>query len=114
MPGPLDLSNADLTGFDPLEPGRYNAEVFDIAMDAVKNADGTGKMPTGTPMVKFEFVLTEEPNVNRHLWAQFVIPPKDYDKSKAAKMKGMLARAFIGLGESEEKVLSKDFDPDFE
>jgi hypothetical protein len=112
MPGPLNLSDADMKGFDPLEPGRYNAEVVEITMDAVKNEGG--KMPKGTPIVKFQFKITDEEYNNRRVWTQFVVPPKDYDKSKAAKMKGMLARTFIALGTPEEVVLSKDFDPDFD
>jgi len=115
-PGPLNLSDADLTGFEPLDPGRYNAEVFEITMDAVKNTSGEGKMPAGTPMVKVQFKLTnnDESIENRRVFTQFVIPPKDYDKAKAAKMKGMLARFFIATGDAEEVVLNKDFDPDFE
>lgn len=120
MPGPLNLSDADLSGFEPLNPGRYNAEVFEITMDAVKNTSGEGKMPAGTPMVKIQFKLgdfeDEKGNTvtNRRVFTQFVIPPKDYDKAKASKMKGMLARFFIATGDAEEVVLSKDFDPDFE
>lgn len=109
--GPLDLSNADMKGFDPLEPGRYNAEVVEITMDAVKNE---GKTPIGTPIVKFQFKITDEEYDNRRVWTQFVVPPKDYDKAKAAKMKGMLARTFIALGTPEEEVLAKNFDPDFD
>ena len=111
--GPLNLSDADMKGFDPLEPGRYNAEVFEITMDAVKNATGAGKMPAGTPMMKVQFKITDEEYANRRVWTQFVIPPKDYDKSAAAKMKGMLARFFIALGTPEEEVLNKNFSPDF-
>ena len=109
--GPLNLSDADMKGFDPLEPGRYNAEVVEITMDAVKNE---GKTPIGTPIVKFQFKITDEEYANRRVWTQFVVPPKDYDESKAAKMKGMLARTFISLGTPEEEVLAKNFDPDFE
>ena len=113
MPGLLNLSDADMGGgFEALEPGRYNAEVFDIAWDAVKNAGG--KTPVGTPMMKVEFRLTDESANNRHAWTQFVVPPKDHDKEKAAKMKGMIARFFVALGDTEEAVRSKDFDPDFE
>jgi hypothetical protein len=114
MAGPLNLSDADLSGFEPLNPGRYNAEVFEITMDAVKNTSGEGKMPAGTPMVKVQFKLTDESVENRRVFTQFVIPPKEYDKAKASKMKGMLARFFIATGDSEETVLNKDFDPDFE
>ena len=110
--GLLNLSDADMSGFEPLDPGRYNAEVFDITMDAVKNPGG--KTPVGTPMIKVEFKLTDEGTSNRHAWTQFVVPPKDYDKEKAAKMKGMIARFFVAMGDTEEAVRSKDFDPDFE
>jgi len=114
--GLLDLSGSDLSGFEPLEPGRYNARVFDISLDAVKNA---GKVPVGTPMIKIQYKLTGNEHMgegleNRRVWQQFVVPPKDYDQQKAAKMNGMIARFFIALGESEETVRSKKFDPDFE
>jgi hypothetical protein len=112
--GPLNLQDADMKGFDPIEPGRYNAEVFAITMDAVKNTSGEGKMPAGTPMVKVQFKITDSEYENRRVFTQFVIPPKDYDKSAAAKMKGMLARFFIALGTPEEEVLNKNFDPDFD
>jgi hypothetical protein len=112
MPGLLNLADADMGGFEALDPGRYNAVVHDMTMDAVKNAGG--KTPVGTPMIKVEFKITDEGAGNRHAWTQFVVPPKDYDKEKAAKMKGMIARFFVALGDSEEAVRSKDFDPDFE
>lgn len=114
MSGPLNLADADMKGFDPLEPGNYNAEVFEMKMDAVKNTSGEGKTPAGTPMLKIQFKITDEEYENRRVFSSFVIPPKDYDKSKAAKMKGMLARAFIALGTPEEEVLNKNFDPDFD
>lgn len=112
--GLLDLSNADLSGFEPLEPGRYNAEIFEIKWDTIKNADGQGKMPAGTPLLKVQFRLTDEGVENRRVFSQYVNPPKDYDKEKAAKMKGMIARFFIALGIDEDVVKSKDFDPDFD
>jgi len=114
MTGPLNLSDADMKGFDPLEPGRYNAEVVEMTMDAVKNTSGEGKTPAGTPMVKVQFKITDEEYENRRVWVTYVVPPKDYDKSKAAKMKGMIARLFIALGVPEEEVLNKNFDPDFD
>jgi len=115
MPGLLNLSNADMSGFEPLNPGRYNAEVFEISIDAVKNAGG--KTPVGTPMIKVQFKLTGNEGdglENRRVWTQFVVPPKDYDAGKAAKMNGMIARFFVALGDPEETVRSKNFDPDFQ
>jgi len=112
MAGPLNLADADLSGFEPLDPAQYNAEIFEITWDAVKNEDG--KTPKGTPMMKIQFKLTDEGVDNRRVFTQYVIPPKDYDKAKAAKMKGMVARFFMALGFEEDEVRSKDFEPDFE
>lgn len=110
--GPLNLSDADIKGFEALDPGRYNAEVFEITMDAVKN--DTGKMPIGTPMMKVQLKLTDEGVENRRVFTQYVIPPADYDAKKRNTMNGMVARFFIALGEDEKKVTSGKFDPDFE
>ena len=118
--GPLNLADAELKGFDAVDAGRYNAEVFAITMDAVKNASGEGKMPAGTPMIKVQFKLVsdasgnEEGINNRRVFASYVVPPKDYDPKKAAMMKGMIARLFIALDDPEDKVVSKNFDPDFD
>lgn len=118
--GPLDLSGADLKGFDALDAGRYDAEVVEVSWDAVKNADGTGKLPTGTPMLKAQLRVLE-PKIDgevidqdRRVFTQYPNPPADYDPKKRAIMQGMLARFFIALGFTEEQVKSKKFDPDFE
>jgi hypothetical protein len=115
--GPLNLADADLKGFDAVEAGAYNCTVFAMTLEAVKNTSGQGKMPAGTPMIKVQFATTEDNEgveANRRFFSQYIIPPADYDASKAAKMKGMLARVFIALGESEEDVRNKKFNPDFE
>lgn len=118
--GPLNLGDANLKGFDAVDPGRYNAEVFEMSLDAVKNASGTGKMPAGTPMIKIQYKLLSDANgttdgiENRRVFQTLVIPPKDYDAGKAATMKGMIARLFIALGTAEETVVSDSFNPDFE
>ena len=114
MSGPLNLSDADTSGFDAIEPGRYNAEIFEMKMDAVKNTLGTGKLPAGTPCVKVQFKLTDEGVDNRRVFAQYNIPGPDYDAGKAAKMKGMFVRFLIATGDKEEDVKSKKFAPDFE
>jgi hypothetical protein len=120
--GPLNLSDADTSEprFEALPPGRYNAEVFEITPDVVKNLSGTGKMPAGTPMIKVQYRLLSDARGetkginNRRVWQTFVIPPADYDEQKAQNMRSMLARFFIALGTPEETVLSAGFDPDFE
>jgi hypothetical protein len=117
--GPLNLSDADTRGFEAIEAGRYPAEVFEMKMDAVKNADGRGKMPAGTPMIKVQFKITdpelkEVKGYEPRVFAQYIIPPAEYDAAKAAKIKGMLVRFFTALGVPEDQVKSKKFDPDFE
>jgi len=115
--GPLNLSDADTSGFEAVDPQRLNAEVFQITQDAVKNTSGQGKMPAGTPMIKVQWRATED-NVegleNRRFFSSFVIPPKDYDKGKAQKMKGMLVNFLTAIGEDEEAVRGKGYSPDWE
>jgi hypothetical protein len=65
-------------------------------------------------MIKVQFKITDEGFVNRRAFAQYIIPPKDYDKEKAAKIKGMLVRFLMALGEDEAKVKSAKYEPDFE
>jgi len=112
MSNPLNLSDADLSGFEAIDPGRYNAEVFEMSWDAVKNAGG--KTPVGTPMLKIQFRLTDEGVENRRVFTQYVVPPADYDPKKKATMNGMIAQYFIALGFTEEQVKDKKFNPDFE
>lgn len=118
--GVLDLSGADLKGFDALDAGRYDAEVFAITMDAVKNISGEGKLPAGTPLMKVQFKILNPViegvaiEQDRRCFTQYAIPPKGYDPKKSATMNGMIARFFIATGDDEAKVLSKTFDPDFE
>lgn len=113
--GLLDLSDADLKGFEPLEPGRYPAVIHEITWDATKN---DGATPKGTPMIKVQYRINDPeatpPIVNRAVWTQFVVPPKGHDAGKAQKMKGMIARFFIALGDTEEAVRNPKWDPDFE
>ncbi len=124
MAGPLNLSDADLGGFDAVESGSYNAEVFAMTEDAIKNTDGTGKMPAGTPMIKVQFKLLSAADgdasvENRRVFSQYTVPPKEYEdrdaqhKKNAQMMRGMIARLFIALGDTEDKVRNAKFDPDF-
>jgi len=117
--GPLNLSDADTRGFEAIDAGRYPAVIQEIKMDAVKNADGTGKMPAGTPMIKVQFKITDEElkeakGYEPRVFAQYIIPPKDYDKAKAAKIKGMLVNFLTAVGEDEAAVKSNKYEPDLE
>lgn len=116
--GPLDLSDANLEGFKPLDPGQYNGEIFEVSMDAVKNEGGN--LPVGTPGMKVQVKLLSDKDgntegiENRRVFTNFWIPPKTYDAKKAGTMKGMIARFFMALGYTEEQVRDKKFSPDFE
>lgn len=117
--GPLNLSDADLKGFEALDAGRYDAEIFEIKWDATKGGENA-KMPAGTPLMKVQckvlnpVIKGEAIDQDRRVFTQFVSPPKDYDKKKAATMKGMIARFLIASGDTEEMIRSPKFDPDFE
>lgn len=116
----LDLGNADIKGFAALDAGRYAAEVYEVSWDHIKNADGTGKMPAGTPMLKVQFKVLQPlidgvpVDQDRRVFTQYVNPPKDYDAKKSSIMKGMIARFFIAIGFTEEEVKDKKFDPELE
>jgi hypothetical protein len=118
MAGPLNLADATEQNFDAIDAGRVRARVHEVSMDAVKNENG--KLPKGTPGVKFQFAaLDENPEYddaigNRRFFNTYWIPPKDYDKQKAGTLKGMLLSTLKALGENEDEVRSKDYDPDWE
>lgn len=117
--GPLNLGDADLKGFEALDAGRYDAEVFEIKWDATKGGENA-KLPAGTPLMKVQLRVLE-PKIDdvvldqdRRVFTQFAIPPADYDKKKRSVMTGMVARFFIAIGEDEKKVVSAKFSPDFD
>jgi len=106
--GALDLSDADTSGFAALDSGTYESELFDYKIVGTKGGEGS-KMPANTPMIKLQFKVIEEEFLNRRLFDQFVIPPADYDKEKAAKMKGALVRFLVAMGLEEDAVKNKKF-----
>lgn len=114
MTGPLDLSDANLEGFAPLDPGRYNAEIFEMTWDATKGGP-EAKLPKGSPLLKIQ-VRVLEPQINgavvegdRRAFGQFAIPPKDYDPKKRATMLGMVGNFFQALGYDEKQVKDPKF-----
>ena len=105
----LDLSGADLKGFEPVPAGSYPCKVFEVSMGEVS---GNGKLPQGTPKLQVTFIVTEGDFKDRRFWSNYAIPPADYEK--AAQLKGMLVRFFTALGYDEKKLVSGKFslDPD--
>jgi hypothetical protein len=53
-------------GFTPLPNGRYLLEVTDWELTETKNP---GKLPVGTPGIKWEFTVVDGEHENRKLWA---------------------------------------------
>lgn len=121
--GPLNLSDADTSGFDPLPSETYKAEIFKVTKRTIGD-DTEGKLPPGTAGVSVQFKiigngdLTEEGEdyeyYNRRVFNNFWLPGEDYDKSKGAKMKGMFVRFLVAIGYEESEVMSGNFDPDFD
>lgn len=110
MTGPLNLSDANLAGFEAVDPGRYNCTVYSMEFDATTNP--AGNLPVGSPIIKITYQATEDnPDgvPGRRFWQNLYVPPSDYDEKKAQNMKGMIARTFIALGEDEATVVSKKF-----
>lgn len=108
--GALDLSGADTSGFAPLDPGVYPAVVHEAEMTETKGGP-QAKMPEGTPMLKVQFRITD-PDDNHRAFGNYPIPGPDYDKDKAAKLKGNLVNMLVALGYDEKKITSGKFDLD--
>lgn len=117
--GPLDLSGADTSGFEPVDSGLYKASIFDAEWRAVKNEGG--KLPVGTPMLNVHFRLSEKVGApdydvdNRRVFSNYIIPPADYADAKAAsRMKGMFVKLLTDAGYDEKKVTKPGFSLDIE
>lgn len=103
----LDLSGADLKGFEPVPAGSYPCQVYEASMGEVS---GEGVLPAGTPKLMVTFRVTEGEYQNRRFWGNYSIPPADYEK--AATLKGMLVRFLTALGYDEKKLVSGKFNLD--
>lgn len=112
---PLDLGDADTSGIEAIDAGRYPAVLDDLQMDTVKNTSGRGSLEAGTPMIKARFRITQEINgsTNRKVFNNYYpILPKGYDKTKAARLKGMFVNFLVALGEDEDAVRAKGYELD--
>ena len=103
----LDLSGADLKGFEPVPAGSYPCRVYEASKG---ETGGQGKLPAGTPKLMVTFVVTEGEYESRRFWSNYSIPPADYEK--AAQLKGMLVRFLTALGYDEKKLTSGKFNLD--
>lgn len=110
--GFLDLSDADTSGFDPIPPQRYEAEIYGYEH---KESGETSKVP-GTPMLNIQFRVTApEEFENRRVFRNYMMPGDDYPEAdKAKKMKGMLVSLFEACGFTQEEIMSGTFEPDLD
>lgn len=112
FPATLDLSGADLKGFDPIPTGTYDAVVFSAEAIEAENPDG--KLPMGTPGINVQFKIDGGPFDNRRVWNRYWMPPAEYDEEKRKKTLGMLARFLMAIGYPEEQVTGGGFNLDLE
>jgi hypothetical protein len=103
----LDLSGADLKGFDAIPSGSYDAIIFEVGEVETENPDGN--LPVGTKGLNVQFKLDGGEYDNRRLFSRYWFPPADYDKTKRDKMLGMFARFLMAVGYSEKEVTGGKF-----
>lgn len=103
----LDLSGANMSGFDPIPSGSYPAVVFEINQVEVEN--DTGKLPVGTPGYNVQFAIDGGEFNNRRVFNRYWIPPSDYDEAKRKNMTGMFARFLLAIGYTEKEVTGGKF-----
>jgi hypothetical protein len=103
----LDLSGANLKGFDPIPSGSYPALVFEVEQVETSNPDGN--LPVGTPGYNVQFKVDGGEYDNRRVFNRYWIPPSDYDESKRKNMNGMFARFLMAIGYTEKEVTSGKF-----
>ncbi len=102
----LDLSGADTSGFKPVDAGSYNATIFQIDLE---ETSGSGKLPAGVPMVKVQFAIQDEPNENRRVFTNYVLPTPDQHEN-SARFLGSFVNFLVAAGEDEAKLKAKGFD----
>lgn len=112
----LNLSSADLKGFDAIPAGTYDAVVYEVSMGETKGSEGS-VLPAGTPYLNVQFKVDGGEYDNRRVFRKFIIAPaKIGNKAYEHKgmMDGMLARFFMGIGYDESEVIADDFEPEME
>jgi hypothetical protein len=110
----LDLSGANLKGFDPMPSGTYPAVVYEIEPCETTNPDGN--LPVGTPGYNVQFKIDGGEYDNRRAFNRYWLPAADtdYDAKKRATLLGMFSRFLLAIGYGEKEVTSGKFkfDPD--
>lgn len=110
----LNLSGANLKGFDPFDAGKYPLEVTNMEKVFTKSEDG--KLPQGTPGWNVRFTVVEGQFENRHVWNNYWLPTDEYyeqaspeDKKKVDNMRGMFGKFLLAVGYAEKQITSGKF-----
>ena len=101
----LDLSGADMTGFELLPSNTYDATVYAIE-DVEVQADG-GSLPQGTPGFKFQYRIDGGEYDGRYVWSNYWRAPDGHDKKSV--MDGIFAKTLQALGYGEKELTSGKF-----
>jgi len=112
----LNLSGAELKGFDAIPAGTYDAIVYEASMGETKGSEGA-VLPAGVPFLNIQFKIEGGDYDNRRVFRKFIIAPEKVGGKKyehKAMMDGMLAKFFLAIGYSEDEVMSESFEPDME
>lgn len=107
--GTLDLTgaNPDAVGFPAIPSGVYEGHVGKAQWKQTENVDGSKKLPHGTSYLAIGFRVSpdHEPVDGVEVagvyggWVNLYVPPADYDKAKAQRMKNMMANFLSSIGE---------------
>lgn len=108
MSGILDLSYGDTSGFDAVDASSYNCAIYEVTME---ETSGQGKLPAGIPMINVQFSVLDEPYQNRRFFNRYPLPAAD-QHDRAAFMVGNFVNFLVALGEDEQKIKTKGFDPE--
>jgi hypothetical protein len=113
----LDLSGADLKGFEPIPAGVYDAEIFKAEMGETKGGP-EAKLPAGTPRLNVQFRIVDggegSPVYNRRVFTSFNFPDESYDAAKRAKAQGFFVRFMVAIGYDQKKLTNGKFQLDVE
>ncbi len=104
----LDLSGANVQGFDLIPSGRQPALVFECEPTETQN---DGKMPAGTKGYKVTFKIDGGDYNNRNLWNNYWLPTEEEqpDASKRAFQQGMFVKFLLAIGNDEKSVTGGKF-----
>ena len=98
----VDFTNVEKKSYDPIPAGKYVLIVSDGEQTETKNE---GKLPKGTPGIRWEFTVDGGQNDGRKLWTNTWIHPNT---------NGILLALLDATGKFNEAQLSGDLDFDIE